>query len=134
MKLLHLVKNSCKLRIVGSGGKIEIDLEKIEKKRWLNIGTPLDKHLYFGDRKDHVDSYRMWTVADMCNVTHNSKYIVLSPPDTCHFHVAPGHHVQFRTTVEDTEIVRSYTPVIPLDTPADNNLHFLIKIYSDGAM
>ena len=125
VKLLNLVKNNCKLRIGAASGKIEIDLEKLEKKRWMNIGTPLDQHLYFGDRRDHVDIYRMWTVSDTCHVTHNTKYIVMSPPDTCHFHVAPGHHVQFRTTVEDTEIVRSYTPVVPLDNAADNNLYFL---------
>ena len=84
--------------------------------------------------QDLVEIYREWTVSDTCHVTHNTKHIVLSPPWTCHQVVGPGHHVQWRTSRENTEIVRSYTPVNILDCDGDGNLHFLIKIYSDGAL
>jgi len=137
MKLTNPVNSKFKLRVGEMSGKIEIDLEKSIKQRWQSIGSPLDKHLWFGQRKDHVDTWRQWMVSETCHVTHNTKYMVLSPPDTCHLDLAPGHHVMFKTFIEDTEIIRPYTPVTPLDedkTKSDRNIHFLIKIYPDGAM
>ena len=56
--------------------------------------------------EDHVDTWRQWSVSETCHVTHNTKYLVLSPPDTCHLDLAPGHHVMFKTLIEDTEIIR----------------------------
>jgi len=137
MKLANPVNSKFKMRVGEMSGKIEIDLEKSIKQRWQSIGNPLEKHLWFGQRKDHVDTWRQWSVSETCHVTHNTKYLVLSPPDTCHLDLAPGHHVMFKTLIEDTEIIRPYTPVTPLDqdkSKSDRNIHFLIKIYPDGAM
>ena len=60
------------------------------------------------------------------------------------FQVPCGHHVQFKMEIEDTEIVRSYTPTFQdLDLTAydekslqqiDKNLHFLIKSYPQGTL
>ena len=69
-------------------------------------------------------------------VTHNTKLLVLSPPLTaCQFSVPVGHHVNIRTVIEDTEILRPYTPVTDLNSDSsDSSLRFLIKIYPDGAV
>ena len=71
-------------------------------------------------------------------MTHNTKLLVLSPPLTaCQFSVPVGHHVNIRTVIEDTEILRPYTPVTDLNSLAaerDSSLRFLIKIYPDGAV
>ena len=71
-------------------------------------------------------------------MTHNTKLLVLSPPPTaCQFSVPVGHHVNIRTEVEDTEILRPYTPVTDLNSlsvETDTSLRFLIKIYPDGAV
>lgn len=52
-----------------------------------------------------------------------------------YFSVPVGHHVHLRGEVGGMEIVRSYTPVHSrLDAADDGRLHFLIKIYPDGAL
>lgn len=135
MKLSSDVKSKPTLRIGETSGKIEIDLEKCQKGRWTNIGTPLDQHLWFGDRQDLPEIYRDWSIAEMRDITHNTKYIVLSRPESCHMVVAPGQHVMFATMVENTEMVRSYTPVTNLDKDdPEGSLVFLIKIYPDGVL
>ena len=72
-------------------------------------------------------------------MTHNTKLLLLSPPPTtCQFSVPVGHHVNIRTVIEDTEILRPYTPVTDLNNiisgQDDTSLLFLIKIYPDGAV
>ena len=70
-------------------------------------------------------------------MTHNTKLFILSPPlTTAQFSVPVGHHVNIRTVIEDTEILRPYTPVTDLnnDADGDTSLRFLIKIYPDGAV
>ena len=142
------------VRVGATSGKIEVDLAKESGQRWRTLGTPLDRHLWCGDRKvntapyclcaltitlqDVPVTYRPWTVSATRHVTHNTINLVLTPPATCHQHVSPGHHVQLRAVIEDTEIVRSYTPVTQL-TPgsglAGAGLQFLVKIYPEtGAL
>ena len=91
------------------------------------------------DHKDLPSTYRQWTVKEVSSVTHNTKLLVLSPPPTtCQFSVPVGHHVNIRTVIEDTEILRPYTPVTDLNNiisaQDDTSLLFLIKIYPDGAV
>ena len=94
-------------------------------------------HKNFYDHKDLPAIYRQWTVKEVSSVTHNTKLLLLSPPhSTCQFSVPVGHHVNIRTVIEDTEILRPYTPVTDLNTISqdDTSLMFLIKIYPDGAV
>ena len=51
MKLANPVNSKFKMRVGEMSGKIEIDLEKSIKQRWQSIGNPLEKHLWFGQRK-----------------------------------------------------------------------------------
>ena len=135
LKLSSDVKSKPILRIRETSGKIEIDLEKCQKGRWTNIGSPLDQNLWFGDRKDMPETFRHWSIAEMRDITHNTKLIVLSSPESCHMKVGPGQHVMFSTMVENTEMVRSYTPVTHLDREdPEGSLVFLIKIYPDGVL
>ena len=104
-------------------------MELIRRERAIN---------YIYRHKDLPATYRQWTVKEASSVTHNTKLLVLSPPPTaCQFSVPVGHHVNIRTLVEDTEILRPYTPVTDLNSlsvETDSSLRFLIKIYPDGAL
>ena len=51
VRLTSPVNLSTVIRIGASSGKIEIDLTKSTPGRWKSLGTPLDKHLWFGLRK-----------------------------------------------------------------------------------
>ena len=51
VKLAAPVNLSAVIRIGSSSGKIELDLTKATPGRWKSLGTPLDKHLWFGPRK-----------------------------------------------------------------------------------
>ena len=51
VKLAAPVNLSAVIRIGSSSGKIELDLTKSTPGRWKSLGTPLDKHLWFGPRK-----------------------------------------------------------------------------------
>ena len=48
LKLAGRVNLPTVIRIGASSGKIEIDLTKSTPGRWKSLGTPLDKHLWFG--------------------------------------------------------------------------------------
>ena len=87
--------------------------------------------------QDLPAAYRQWTVMEASLVTHNTRLLVLSPPAACQFSVPVGHHVNIRTVIEDTEILRPYTPVTDINSvsaQSDTSLRFLIKIYPDGAV
>merc|ERR1719445_2891956 len=62
MKLTSLVDLSNVIRIGASSGKIELDLTKSTPGRWKSLGTPLDKHLWFGLLKDVKETFREWRV------------------------------------------------------------------------
>ena len=51
VRLTSPVDLSNVIRIGASSGKIEIDLTKSTPGRWKSLGTPLDKHLWFGQRQ-----------------------------------------------------------------------------------
>ena len=51
VRLTSPVDLSNVIRIGASSGKIEIDLTKSTPGRWKSLGTPLDKHLWFGLRQ-----------------------------------------------------------------------------------
>ncbi|XP_023344203.1 cytochrome b5 reductase 4 [Eurytemora carolleeae] len=81
-------------------------------------------------------TYRKYTVTRVENCTHDTKHVVLEPVYSTHLVVPPGKHIHIRGEREELELVRSYTPVIPLNSGTDSEdseLHFLIKIYMDGA-
>ncbi|XP_023330321.1 cytochrome b5 reductase 4 isoform X2 [Eurytemora carolleeae] len=121
---------------VGSGGKLELDLVKQTPSRWQNLGKPLELDSWFGNIQDMKLTYRKYTVTRVENCTHDTKHVVLEPVYSTHLVVPPGKHIHIRGEREELELVRSYTPVIPLNSGTDSEdseLHFLIKIYMDGA-
>ena len=142
MKLTSRVNLTNVIRIGASSGKIELDLTKSTPGRWKSLGTPLDKHLWFGllkvclnmsiefgfllirDVQDVEETYRDWRVVRVREDTHNTRHLILSPPPGLQLSPGVGQHVNFRTVinnpdkawtvVEGLEVTRSYTPVVPL--------------------
>ena len=43
------------VRVGATSGKIELDLAKESGQRWRTLGTPLDRHLWCGDRKVNTE-------------------------------------------------------------------------------
>ena len=72
-------------------------------------------------------------------VTGTTRHLVLAPPPGLHLRVGVGQHVNFRSTVEGLEVIRSYTPVVPLmkekeEQEVEGCLEFLIKVYPNGML
>ena len=87
--------------------------------------------------EDVAETWRDWTVRSCTGDTDNTRHLVLCPPPGCHQRVATGRHVTFKASVEDVEVTRSYTPVVPLlkgCQQSEECLEFLIKVYPDGVM
>ena len=120
---------------VGGGGKLEVDLVKKTTARWQGLGSPLELNAWFGDIKDMKLTYRRYRVKSTQKVTHDTRHLVLQPVQNTHALVPAGHHVLLRGEVEGMSLSRSYTPVVPFEPSIDGlgDLHFLIKVYPDGA-
>lgn len=138
------------LKVLSASGKIEISLRKVETERWNGIGTPLTGNETWVPQKDFENgdfqkTFRPWTLVSKTQQTPDVSHYVFQPCNKdLHFQVPCGHHVQFKMDIEETEIVRSYTPTFQdLNLNAyeeksphqnDKNLHFLIKTYPLGAL
>jgi len=138
---IHLfaeVEPTSSVRVGSSSGKVEVDLNKYKPQKWQGLGNPLENHLWYGSVQDFPVAYRDWTVSSITSVTHDTKHIELNPPKGTVFSVPTGHHVHMKGIVEGMEITRSYTPVTLFKSSTDNShvgrLHFLIKIYDNGAL
>jgi len=132
-QLTSRVESNIVVRVI-LGVKLEVDLVKETPARWAGLGAPLDLNDWFGDLKTMKITYRKFVVQAVEESTHDTRYIRLEPLHSTHMSVPPGHHIHLKGETEGMEVVRSYTPVVPLDGSSKGpELHLLIKVYPDGA-
>lgn len=95
------------------------------------------------------------TLRSVTSVSHNTKLFTLELPAGSHMIVPIGYHVKIKAAgvlshtttksigvyndviiVLDDELIRSYTPILPLtgDAMEGRTINLLIKLYSDGRM
>uniref|UniRef100_A0A7N8XSI6 Cytochrome b5 reductase 4 n=1 Tax=Mastacembelus armatus TaxID=205130 RepID=A0A7N8XSI6_9TELE len=121
-----------------SVGKIQVSIRKQVKGKWASFGEPLEFHNTFIHQKDRVAHYRDCVLLSKIVVNHNTLVFRLQPPHGTVMQMPVGKHVYLKAHVQDTEIVRPYTPVDQTLAAAshhssqESDLYLMIKVYPDG--
>ncbi|XP_076136697.1 cytochrome b5 reductase 4 isoform X4 [Alosa pseudoharengus] len=86
--------------------------------------------------------YRKCVLLAKTDVTHDTKLFCLQLPPGTHMHVPVGRHVYLRASVQDSEVVKPYTPVDHTLLPdcsategdGAHRLFLMIKVYPNGVL
>lgn len=141
LRLAEEVEETVAVHTAHSVGKIQVSIRKQAKGKWTSLGQPLDSHNTFLRQKDRAVFYRDCVLASRTALNHNTHLFTLKLPPGTVMNVPVGKHVYLKALVQDTEVVRPYTPVDQTLSAAsqllpsqDSDLHLLIKVYPDGAL
>ncbi|XP_068592274.1 cytochrome b5 reductase 4 [Cebidichthys violaceus] len=117
-------------------GKIQVSIRKQAEGKWSSLGQPLESHNTFLRKKDRALHYRDCVLVSKTEVNHNTHMFRLQLPRGTVMHVPVGKHVYLKALVQDTEVVRPYTPVDQnLEAASQEpDLYLMIKIYPDGLL
>ncbi|CAH1800032.1 unnamed protein product [Owenia fusiformis] len=124
-------------------GKCQLILRKSEQGiHWPTLGRPLMQHQSLVKSVEKKRNYRSCELIERCDVSHDTLLLGFQLPQGCRMCVPVGHHVYIRRNIQGTEVVRSYTVVLPslVSTEQDTRLlegrvfYLMVKVYLDGAM
>lgn len=139
--MLHLclggeVEGNVAVHTAHSVGKVQVSMRKQAKEKWSSLGRPLDAHNTLQRQKDRALFYRDCVLVSRSEVNHNTLLLRLQLPRGSVMHVPVGKHVYLRALLQDTEVVRAYTPVEESlsAAPQDSDLYLMVKVYPDGAL
>ncbi|XP_008277742.1 cytochrome b5 reductase 4 [Stegastes partitus] len=141
--MIHLcladeVEGSVAVHTANSVGKIQVSIRKQAKGKWASLGQPLEFHNTLLRKKDRAVFYRDCVLVSKTEVNHNTYVFRLQLPRGTVMHVPVGKHVYLKALIQDTEVVRPYTPVDQnLTGPSqhslqESDLYLMIKVYPDG--
>ncbi|KAA0702829.1 Cytochrome b5 reductase 4 [Triplophysa tibetana] len=135
------VQESVDVQTAHSVGKVQVCLHKSVKTKWTQVGQPLEHHDSFIQCKDRGLFYRECVLVSKTEVTHNTQVLRLQLPAGSYVQVPVGRHVYLKTSVQDTDVVKPYTPVdqtLMSSTQSSpemgSYIHLMIKIYPDGVL
>ncbi|XP_056290478.1 cytochrome b5 reductase 4 [Pseudoliparis swirei] len=121
-------------------GKIQVTMRKQAKGKWSRLGQPLAFHNTFLRKNDRALHYRDCVLVSKTEVNHDTHVFRLQLPRGTVMHVPVGKHVYLKALIQDTEVVRPYTPV-DQDLAAashhvsqESDLYLMIKVYPDGVL
>ncbi|CAN9514186.1 unnamed protein product [Ophioblennius macclurei] len=140
LRLSDEVEGNIAVHTAHSVGKIQVSIRKQSKEKWSSLGQPLDSHNTFFRQKDRAVFYRDCVMLSRTEVNYNTHLLRLKLPRGSVMNVPVGKHVYLKALVEDTEVVRPYTPVdhslsaASQPLPQDSDLYLMIKVYPDGAL
>ncbi|XP_031134106.2 cytochrome b5 reductase 4 isoform X1 [Sander lucioperca] len=138
LRLADEVEGTVTVHTAFSVGKIQISIRKQAKVKWTRLGQPLEFHNTFLRKKDRALYYRDCVLVSKTQVNHNTHVFRLQFPRGTVMHVPVGKHVYLKALVQDTEVVRPYTPVdqnleaASLRSSQESDLYLMIKVYPDG--
>ncbi|CAG6016102.1 unnamed protein product [Menidia menidia] len=138
LRLADEVEGSISVQTAFTVGKIQIILRKLTAGKWTSLGQPLDSHNTFLCKKDRAPFYRDYVLVSKTEVNHNTHVFRLQPPRGTVLQVPVGKHVYLKAQIQDTEVVRPYTPVdqslvaASPPSPQGSDLYLMIKVYPDG--
>ncbi|XP_026149560.1 cytochrome b5 reductase 4 [Mastacembelus armatus] len=138
IRLAGEVEGNVSVHTAFSVGKIQVSIRKQVKGKWASFGEPLEFHNTFIHQKDRVAHYRDCVLLSKIVVNHNTLVFRLQPPHGTVMQMPVGKHVYLKAHVQDTEIVRPYTPVDQTLAAAshhssqESDLYLMIKVYPDG--
>nr|XP_057909992.1 cytochrome b5 reductase 4 [Doryrhamphus excisus] len=138
--LLEDVDGNIAVHTAAAVGKIQVTIHKRAKGKWKSLGQPLEFHNTFLCKKDRALFFRDCELVSRTEVTHNTHVLQLQLPRGTVMHVPVGKHVYLKSLIQETEVVRPYTPIdqeLSVGTdpaPEKTHLYLMIKFYSDGAL
>ncbi|XP_037532410.1 cytochrome b5 reductase 4 [Nematolebias whitei] len=137
IRLEDEVEENIAVHTASSVGKIQVTMYKRNKEKWKSLGQPLEFHNTFLFKKDRALYYRDCTLVSKTEVNHNTQLFRLQCPQGTVIHVPIGKHVYLKALIQDSEIVRPYTPVdqsleAASHSSQESDLYLMIKVYPDG--
>ncbi|KAM9424708.1 cytochrome b5 reductase 4 [Pholidichthys leucotaenia] len=140
LRLADEVERSVTVHTAVSSGRIQVTIRKQTNGKWTSLGQPLEFHNTFIRKKDRALFFRDCVLVSKTEVNHNTHLFRLQLPHGCIMHVPVGKHVYLKALIEDTEVVRPYTPVdqnltaAPHHSSLGSDLYLMIKVYPDGVL
>ncbi|XP_060937686.1 cytochrome b5 reductase 4 [Limanda limanda] len=137
-RLTDEVEENVSVHSAFSVGKIQVTLRKRSQGKWTSLGQPLEFHNSFLYKKDRAPYYRDCVLVSKTEVNHNTHVFRLQLPRGTVMHVPVGKHVYLKGLIQDSEVVRPYTPVdenlaaASQRSSQDSDLYLMIKVYPDG--
>lgn len=137
LRLTEEVEENVSVQTAFSVGKIQVTIRKQKTVKWESLGQALESHNTFQRKQDRAVFYRDCVLLSKTEVNHNTHVYRLQLPPGGVMHVPVGKHVYLKTSINDAEVVRPYTPVdrtlwTPQASPQDRDLYLMIKVYPDG--
>ncbi|XP_038832890.1 cytochrome b5 reductase 4 isoform X2 [Salvelinus namaycush] len=124
-------------------GKIQVSMRKAAKGKWEELGEPLEFHDSLFRKKDRAIFYRECILVSKTAVTHDTWVFRLQLPLGTLMHVPVGKHIYLKSLIQDSEVVKPYTPVEETLVPATldstqgtaaTDIFLMIKVYPDGVL
>ncbi|XP_074510948.1 cytochrome b5 reductase 4 isoform X2 [Sebastes fasciatus] len=138
LRLAAEVEGTVAVHPAFSVGKIQVSIRKQVKGKWTSLGQPLEFHNTFLRKKDRALYYRDCVLVSKTEVNHDTHVFRLQLPRGTVMHVPVGKHVYLKALIQDTEVVRPYTPVdenlaaASHHSSQESDLYLMIKVYPDG--
>ncbi|XP_062322502.1 cytochrome b5 reductase 4 [Osmerus eperlanus] len=155
LRLAQDVQPSVAVQTASAVGTVQLILRKQARGTWPELGQPLDSHDSLLRRKDRGFFYRECVLVSKSEVTHDTLVFRLQLPQGTLLHVPTGKHVYLKARIQDSEVVKPYTPVeqtlmpaghappdpagsaptpLPDSSPqgAGPDLFLMVKVYPDG--
>ncbi|XP_067882975.1 cytochrome b5 reductase 4 [Heterodontus francisci] len=141
LELSHEVQEAVSVHCASKVGKIELNLKKLNNTTWTDLGQPRAHHNSYKKNTDGGLFYRKCTLLSKIDVSHDTRLLHFQLSPGCHLTIPVGQHIYLKSSVQDVEVVRPYTPVLPslYPEPKDDghtctNMYLMIKIYPDGLL
>lgn len=122
-------------------GKAQLSLKKFAPgEKWESLGTVHHSETnYFTQNISHI-RFSECRILEKSSLTHDTSLYQVAFPESRWLSVPVGYHVYIKVTVEDMDVLRPYTPVLPsligqkcvMNT--DQNLYLAIKHYNTGVV
>ncbi|XP_044215213.1 cytochrome b5 reductase 4 isoform X1 [Thunnus albacares] len=140
LRLTEEVEGNVAVHTAFTVGKIQVTIRKQVKGKWASLGQPQEFHNTFARKKDRALYYRDCVLVSKTEVNHNTHVFRLQLPRGTVMHVPVGKHVYLKALIQDTEVVRPYTPVdqnlaaVSHHSSQESDLYLMIKVYPDGVL
>ncbi|KAM7420043.1 hypothetical protein PAMA_014652 [Pampus argenteus] len=138
LRLAEEVEGNVAVHTAFKVGKIQVTIRKQAKGKWTSLGQSLEFHNTFLRKKDRALYLRDCVLVSKTEVNHNTHVFRLQLPHGTVMHVPVGKHVYLKAHIQDTEVVRPYTPVdqniaaTSHYSSQESDLYLMIKVYPDG--
>ncbi|KAM3872752.1 cytochrome b5 reductase 4 [Diretmus argenteus] len=140
LRLAEEVEGSVAVQTACAVGKIQLSIRKQVQGKWTSLGQPLEFHNTLLRKRDRALYYRDCVLVSKTEVNHNTHVFRLQLPRGTVMHVPVGKHVCLKARIQDSDVVKPYTPVDQTLAAASQHstpephLFLMVKVYPDGLL